>query len=105
MPQSERFIIECVGINAFGQPGQRLFVAVHITTGDTIGIYPIVLAGSSSIADPTYPDRTFGSQQVRLYADPETNVDLSVARDDATAGARIFVSLSGIPIDTRMRAS
>ncbi|HSF29447.1 MAG TPA: hypothetical protein VLK82_03100 [Candidatus Tectomicrobia bacterium] len=105
MPRGKRFVIECVGVNAFVQPGQRLFVAVHVTTGDAIGIYPIVPAGSSSIADPTFPARTFGSQQVRLYADPETNVDLSVARDDATAGARIFVSLSGMLIDSRMGSS
>jgi hypothetical protein len=54
---------------------------------------------------PTYPARTFGSQQIRVYADPETNVDFSVARDNPAAGARIFVSLSGVLIDTRMRAS
>jgi hypothetical protein len=105
MPRGKRFVIECVGVNAFLQPGQKLFVALHVTTGNRIGIYPIVLAGSSTIADPAFPSRTFGSQQVRLYADPETNVDFSVARDDATGGARIFVSLSGMLMDTRMRAS
>jgi hypothetical protein len=104
-PQGKRVVIECVGVNAFVQPGQRLFVALHVSTGDDICIYPIVLAGSSTIAAPTYPARTFGSQQIRVYADPETNVDFSVARDNPAAGARIFVSLSGVLIDTRMRAS
>jgi hypothetical protein len=33
--------------------------------------------------------------------DPEMNLDFSIARDDATGGARIFVSVSGMLIDTR----
>jgi hypothetical protein len=105
MPQGQRFVIECVGVNAFVQPDQRLFVALHVTTGDDSGIYPFVLAGSSTVADPTYPARTFGSQQVRLYADPEMNLELSVPCDDPTAGARIFVSVSGRLVDTTMKTS
>jgi hypothetical protein len=94
-----------IGVNAFVQPGQTLFAALHVTTGGYVGIYPIVLAGSSTIADPTFPARAFGSQQVRFYADPKTNLDFSIARDDATADARIFVSVSGVLIDTRPKAS
>jgi len=40
-------------------------------TASHLGIYPIVLTGSSTIADPDFPARSFGSQLVRLYADPK----------------------------------
>jgi hypothetical protein len=105
VPQGKRFVVECVGVNAFMQPGQKLFAALHVTTAGYVGIYPIALVGSSTIADPTFPARAFGSQQVRFYADPETNLDFSIARHDATAHARIFISVSGVLIDTRTGVS
>jgi hypothetical protein len=94
-----------IGVNAFVQPGQTLFAALYVTTGGYVGIYPIVLASNSTIADPTFPARAFGSQQVQFYADPKTNLDFSIARVAAAADARIFVSVSGVLTDTRVKAS
>jgi hypothetical protein len=39
VPQGQRFVVECVGVNAFTQPGQKLFAALHVTTAGYIGIY------------------------------------------------------------------
>jgi hypothetical protein len=105
VPQGKPFVVECVGVNAFAPPGQKLFATLHVTTAGYVGIYSTILVGSSTIAEPAFPARSFGSQQVRLYADPETNLDFSIARDDATADAQIFLSVSGVLIDTRTKAS
>jgi hypothetical protein len=95
LPQDKLFIIEFVGINAFAQPGQVLFIALQIFTNFVQGIYPIVPTGASSYSDPTYPARIFGSQQVRLYADPNSDLIITVSRNNDTADARAFVHLSG----------
>lgn len=95
LPGDKLFIIEFVGINAFAQPGQVLFIALQVQTNSVQGIFPIVPIGASSFTDPQYPARIFGSQQVRLYADPNSEILITVARDNDTADARIFVQLSG----------
>jgi hypothetical protein len=95
LPKDKLFIIEFVGINAFAQPDQVLFIALQVSTNSAQGIYPIVPSGSSSYSDPTFPARIFGSQQVLLYADPNKDVIITVGRDKDTADARVFVHLSG----------
>lgn len=95
LPQNRRFIIEFVGINAFAQPGQKIFVALQVHTNSRKGIYPIAPIGNSPFSDPNYPARIFGSQQVQLYADPNSDLIITVARDNDNAGARAFIDLSG----------
>lgn len=95
LPKDKLFIIEFVGINAFTQPGQVIFVALQVQTNSRKGIYPIVPIGVSPFSDPTYPARIFGSQKVRLYADPNSDLIVTVARDNDNANARAFVDLSG----------
>jgi hypothetical protein len=95
LPKDKLFIIEFVGINAFAQPDQVLFVALQVFTNSVQGIYPIVPLGTSPFSDPTYPARIFGSQHVRLYADPNRDLIVTVARSHDNADARAFVQLSG----------
>jgi hypothetical protein len=95
LPKDKLFIIEFVGINAFAQSGQVLFVGLQVHTNSVQGIFPIVPLGASPYSDPTYPARIFGSQQVRLYADANSHILITVARNNDTAGARTFVQLSG----------
>jgi hypothetical protein len=38
VPQGKRFVVECVGVNAFAQPGQKLFAALRVTTAGYVGI-------------------------------------------------------------------
>jgi len=96
VPQDKRFIIEFVGVNGFAQLGQRLFVAIQATTNGYKGAYPIVLAGRSRIEDPAFPMRRFGSQQVRLYADPGSDLIVTVARHLGRDDARVFVDVCGL---------
>ena len=95
VPKDKLFLIEFVGINAFVQSGQVLFIALQLFTNSVQGIYPIVPTGASSYSDPTYPERLFGSQHVRLYADPDSDLIITVSRNNDTADARAFVHLSG----------
>ena len=95
LPSDKLFIIEFVGINAFAQPGQILFIALQVHTNSLQGIYPIVPSGTSPFSDPSYPARIFGSQQVLLYADPNSTVIITVGRNTVNAEARAFVQLSG----------
>lgn len=95
LPQGKLFMIEFVGINAFAQPGQVLFVALQVDTNFVKGIYPIVPSGASSSSGPEYPARIFGSQLVRLYADPNSDLIITVGRNNAHAEARVWVFLSG----------
>jgi hypothetical protein len=96
LPQGKLFIIEFVGINAFAQPGQVLFAALQVQTNSVMGVYPIVLTGSSPFPDSTYPTRIFGSQQLRLYADPDSCLIVTVDRNtDSSKDARVEFHLSG----------
>lgn len=89
------FVVEFVGINGFMQQNQSLFVSLEVYTNSVPGIYPIVTAGISNISDPIFPVRRFGSQQVLLYSDPDSQIILTAARDNVNADARIFVDISG----------
>lgn len=100
LPQDKLFIIEFVGVNAFAQPDQILFIGLQVVTildiGPRTGLYPIVLTGTSPNSVPLpFPTRIFGSQQLRLYADLNSGLTISVARNNGDNDARASVSLSG----------
>jgi hypothetical protein len=95
VPTDQQFDIRFVGVNGFAQPGQILFVALQVTTAGYLGIYPIVLTGTSPFSDPEFPTRHFGSQEVRLHADSGSDLLITVARHETHAGARVFVDVSG----------
>ncbi|HMS85993.1 MAG TPA: hypothetical protein PKD12_20325 [Nitrospira sp.] len=99
VPARKRFDIKFLGINGFGHPNQPLFYAVHVTTKSALGIYPIAPTGISEIAEPEFPMRYFGSQDVALYADPKSQLIFSVARKGTTGNIRVFISLCGMLID------
>ncbi|MBX3300875.1 MAG: hypothetical protein KF693_01530 [Nitrospira sp.] len=104
VPTNKRFHVKFLGINGFGQPNQPLFYAVHVTTGSRIGIYPIAPSGSAGIAEPEFPARYFGSQEIILYADPGSDLIFTVARKDTTGNVRVFIDLCGILVDVRARS-
>jgi hypothetical protein len=89
------FVVEFVGVNGFVQQNQTLFVSLEVYTNSVPRIYPIVTTGTSTISDPSLPARRFGSQQVLLYADPDSQIIVTAARDNGNADARIFVDLCG----------
>jgi hypothetical protein len=103
IPAKQRLHIKFLGINGFGHPNQPLFYAVQVTTGSRIGIYPIAPTGIAEIAEPEFPARFFGSQEVILYADPGSDLIFTVARKDTTGNVRVFIDLCGILADVRAR--
>jgi len=80
VPDNKRFVIEFIGINAFGQPNQSLFYALQITVSSRLGIYPFAMSGNARFHDPEFPERFFGSQLAKLYADPNSQIILTVVR-------------------------
>ena len=103
IPAKRRLHVKFLGINGFGHPNQPLFYAVHVTTGSRTGIYPIALNGVAEIAEPEFPVRYFGSQEVFLYADPGSDLIFTVARKDTTGNVRVFIDLCGILVDVGTR--
>ncbi|MFO0701213.1 MAG: hypothetical protein U0236_18490 [Nitrospira sp.] len=99
VPVKKRFEIKFLGINGFGHPNQPLFYAVQVTTKSVLGIYPIAPTGISEIAEPEFPMRYFGSQEVALYADSKSDLIFTVARKATTGNVRVFISLCGMLID------
>lgn len=95
----KRFEIKFVGINGFGHPSQPLFYAVQVTTKSVLGIYPIAPAGMAEIAEPEFPMRYFGSQEIMLYADQKSDLIFTVARKDTTGNVRVFINLCGLLVD------
>lgn len=95
LPRDKMFLIEFVGVNGFAQSDQIIFVSVEVYTGARPGVYPIVLMGSSPYWDPTYPKRVFGSQRVILYADPNADITVAVARNNTNQDARVIIELAG----------
>ena len=95
IPKDRLFVVEFVGVNGFLQQDQTLFVALEVHTNSLPGTYPIVTNGTSTISDPSFPARRFGSQQILLYADPDSQIVVTAARHNGNADARIFVDLCG----------
>ena len=87
--------MEFVGVNGLLQQNQTLLIALEVYTNAVPGIYPIVTAGTSTISDPTFPARRFGSQRILLYADADSQISVTAARHNGNADARIFVDISG----------
>ena len=99
VPARKRFEIKFLGINGFGHPNQPLFHAMQVTTKSVLGIYPIAVTGIAEIAEPEFPARYFGSQEVMLYAEPKSSVIFTVARKDTTGNVRVFINLCGMLVD------
>ncbi len=99
IPAKKRFDIKFVGINGFGQPNQPLFFSLQVWTKSRQGLYPIAPTGNSEVGDPEYPKRFFGSQEVKLYADPGSKLIFTVARRDTYAKVRVFVDVCGFLVD------
>ena len=61
---------------------------------------PDCAAGTSTISDPTFPARRFGSQRILLYADADSQNSVTAARHNGNAEAR-----QTLVSDVRRRAS
>lgn len=99
VPRKKRFHTQYLGINGFGHPNQSLFYAVHVTTRSRVGIYPIAPTGIAEIDEPEFPARFFGSQVATLYADPGSDLIVSVARKNTRGNVRVFINICGLLVD------
>ena len=99
VPAGKLFVIETVGVNAFAQPDQVVRVALRVVTGGRVGIFPIALLQVSVFPDPEFPANMLGSQLIRLYQDPNAELQVTVTRTSAKGNARVFVDISGFLVD------
>ena len=53
----------------------------------------------AEIAEPEFPMRHLGSQEMMLYADQKSDLIFTVARKDTTGNVRVFIHLSGLLVD------
>ena len=100
VPKQKHFVIEHVSAIAGLPSGQRvMFVGVNVIAGGTPATHflPMHPTGTTS---STPGDWFAGASPVRLYADPQTKVTVSVSRSDTTGGGlTATVSLSGHLVD------
>jgi hypothetical protein len=92
VPAGKRFAIEQVsGSASFSPAGQRiLYYVVTTTVNGVFASYYFDAANNSSFTM---------SQQVRIYADPDTTVELFAARDSAYGWVEMSMVVSGYLVD------
>jgi hypothetical protein len=91
VPAGKRLVIEMVTASAELAPGQRpTTFSVQTIAGGTSATHflPLAQVGHDGI--------WASAHQVRLYADPGTQVSIALSRRPADLGASLRVSLSGV---------
>lgn len=53
----------------------------------------------AEIAEPEFPMRYLGSQEIMLYADQKSDLIFTVARKDTTGNVRVLINLRGLLVD------
>jgi hypothetical protein len=91
VPAGKRFAIEQVSGGADLPDGQRLtFYTLGTTLNGAIGVYFFDAANNEKFST---------SQQVRIYADPDTDVNVSAHRDSGDGTAEVSMTVSGYLVD------
>jgi hypothetical protein len=87
VPPQARLVIEQIGASIDLPPGQKLsFYVVSTTAGGVFASY---------FFDPANNPKFSCTQRVRIYADPNTQVELFANRDHPQGQAFVFISVSG----------
>jgi hypothetical protein len=98
VPADKRLVIEFVSATAIIQAtGQIAEVGLSTTVNSNVGNYRVPLNRTGTVTDLSGTQERFqGSQQMRVYADPGTQVQVSVGRTTPGSGIADFsVSISG----------
>jgi hypothetical protein len=102
VPAGKRLVIEFVSVRTFVDPGQKVFVDVGVSDGQTtydinlaptlVGTFP---AGNSGL----FGDRSAISQQTRLYANAGDTVHAFVQKNDDAGAGQANLTVTGYLVD------
>ena len=102
VPAGKRLVIEFVSVRTFVDPGQKVFVEVGVSDGQTsydINLAPTLVgkfpAGNSGL----FGDRSAISQQTRLYANAGDTVHAFVQKNDDTGAGQANINVTGYLVD------
>ncbi|HEV8367924.1 MAG TPA: hypothetical protein VGQ39_08235 [Pyrinomonadaceae bacterium] len=101
VPQGKRFVIEQVSIMGGMLPGQKMLTAgIEVLSANQNNTYYLTITPQGTNSGG-FRDIYVASQQVRLYADPGTNVYGVATRDNTTgfANAAVTWTISGYLVD------
>jgi hypothetical protein len=103
VPAGKRLVIEFVSIFAQVNQGQKELVNIETTAGNTVASYTVVpnFYGTEVSSNPAF-DVFVGNQQMRVYADPGSTVNILVYGQLNTnaLGGQTVVSLSGYLVNS-----
>jgi hypothetical protein len=96
VPSGRELVIETVSVGAALNSGERAVVTMEFTTrgiSTNVLTLPLTFAGSFSTESP--PDEYAITQPLRVYADPNTTVELDATISDSAGGAGFHFEVSG----------
>ena len=100
VPAGKRLVIENISVSGVTPTGQRVFVGLITTLGDFIARHPLLVHAQGT--NETGEAEFVISQQVRLYADPGSNLTFYVKRSSTTGQAVFFyATISGYLVDVQ----
>jgi len=103
VPAGKRLVIEFVSVRTFvGPPGQKLFVAVGVSDGQTtydINLAPTLVGTFTVGTGGTTGDRSAISQQTRLYANAGDTVRAFVQKNDDVGAGQATITVMGYLVD------
>lgn len=103
VPADKRLVIEFVSANVMIQAtGQIAEVGLATTVNSNIGNFHVPLNRTGTVTIPSGTEERFeGAQQMRVYADPGTQVSVSVGRTSPFKGIAVFsVFISGYLVNS-----
>jgi hypothetical protein len=101
IPKHDRLVIKYFSCDADVPGGQ--FLGVSLTTNGGGAAHFSFLAAKLGTIPPTGEDVLIISQQVRIFADPTTNVELEIERSSSAGGVLGSCTLAGelVKVDDR----
>jgi hypothetical protein len=103
VPSGQRLIIDYIAGNVCLPVGQKAIFDVDVQVGTTPVVYvlPAIPQGTFNSFGGGPCDNFAVSQQVRIYADPDTTVSLAVVRSDSTGSTFSGLAVSGHLVNTQ----
>ena len=102
VPLGKRLVIEFVSVNATIGKGEKMHSFIRGGNGFSDAVHPITMNFQVTVANR---DIFVGAQQMRMYAEPGTTVEILVSRRDAadtgavSPNAVMETSISGYLVD------
>jgi hypothetical protein len=103
VPSGQRLIIEFIGGNVCLPVGQKAIFDVDVVVGTAeVGyVLPAIAEGTFNLFGGGPCDNFAVTQQVRIYAEPNSTVTVGVVRSDSTGSTFAGVGVSGHLVNTQ----